>query len=163
VGIVGDEHLNCQRRAIPYRSKPARGAQAIEARAAEDSAIVTAGTLLGYIVLDSGGYIVDIAVIPDYQGHGVESALLAGAACSVIANGGQILCLDVRSGNIPAIRIYKSLGFKISPLQHPGFFDWDGGYFCEAAAKDVATQVLANAEITMAEGSIVHAFAGTAK
>jgi len=146
---VGDEHMSCQRQAFPYTPSWSlvQVWQAFEARAAEDTDAVTAGTLLGYIVLETGGYIDEVAVRPEYQGHGVASALLAGSALAVMADEGRTLCVDVRSGNTPALGLFKALGFKAQSLQHPGFFDWDGGYYCEATAKDVSAHVPANAEI----------------
>jgi len=147
--VIGDEHLDCQSQTFPYSSNctVVLGRQVIEARAAEDTGAVTAGTLLGYIAMEIGGYIDEVAVMPEYQGHGVASALLAAAASAVIADGGRILCVDVRFANGPAIGLFKALGFKFSSLQHPGFFDWDGGYYCEATAVDVSAHVPANAEI----------------
>jgi len=161
MAIADDEHLNCQGQAFPYRFNPmvAHGRQVIEARPAEDFGVVAAGTLLGYISLDSFGYIGEIAVIPQYQGRGVATALVVAAASAVTANGGQIMCVDIRSGNQPAINMFKALGFKLSSLEHPGFFDWDGGYYCEATAKDVAKHVPANAEIII-ERCVVDFVAG---
>merc|ERR1712060_889691 len=103
----------------------------------------------GYVAMQGGGYVDDISVEPLFQGHGVATALLAGAAAVELkGRGSGSLCLDVRAANIPAIKLYQQLGFQMGALQHPGFLDWDGGYDGQADAATVKAKLPANADIT---------------
>ena len=64
-----------------------------------------------------GSYVDDIAVRCAFHAQKAASALLAGAATALGVRGG--MSLDVRAANRPAL--YKSLGFRIEALEHPGF------------------------------------------
>merc|ERR1712190_4796 len=104
---------------------------------------------MGYVAMQGGGYVDDIAVFPEFHGQRVATALLAGAAVVECQSGGAgTLCLDVRAANVPAIQLYKALGFKFGSLQHPGFLDWDGGFDGQADAKMVLAKLPANADIS---------------
>ena len=43
--------------------------------------------------------------------------------------------------NAPVIALYKKAGFEISELQFPGWYDWNGGYECEADTAIVAAHL----------------------
>lgn len=67
-----------------------------------------AGYMSMQIALDEGD-IMRVAVLPDFRRMGIGRALLEECLSS------NELCtvfLDVREGNIPAIRLYESFGFK---------------------------------------------------
>jgi len=98
--------------------------------------------------MQGGGYVDDIAVLPAFQGQGVASALLAGAAAVEVARGSGELCLDVRAANLPALSLYRALGFRFGALEHPGFLDWDGGYSGSASAAVVAKKLPPTADIS---------------
>ncbi len=65
------------------------------------------GYVLLYIVAGEAD-IVRVAVLPEFRGQGIARALLQQALSKV---GGAVF-LDVRESNIPAINLYKSLGFE---------------------------------------------------
>ena len=79
-GVFGDEHLQCRSEAFPYRPSvsASHGSPVIEARSTGDVGI--AGALLGYLALQEGGYVDDLAVLPAFHGQGIAAGLLAGAA-----------------------------------------------------------------------------------
>jgi len=65
-----------------------------------------AGYVNIYTVLDETD-IVRVAVLPQYRRQGVAAAVLK----AVLDEKPGTVYLDVRESNIPAIRLYKSLGF----------------------------------------------------
>lgn len=82
------------------------------------------GEILGYCGLwnvSGEGQIYNVAVREESRGQGIarkmmERLLAEGRACGVSA-----FTLEVRAGNIPAIRLYHSLGFADAGLR-PGFY-----------------------------------------
>ena len=73
------------------------------------------GKVLGYIgincILDEG-YITNVAVFPEYRGHGVGKALIERVFSLARDESLSFVSLEVRESNIPAISLYDSLGFK---------------------------------------------------
>lgn len=70
--------------------------------------------IVGYIGLSIAadeGYILNVAVLPDYRGQGIGRNLVS----FVIENYSEslsFLTLEVRPSNKPAVNLYTSLGFK---------------------------------------------------
>ena len=71
-------------------------------------------TVLGYggmhTVLGES-YVDNIAVFPEFRGHGVGRTLMAALIEKARENGGVFITLEVRASNLPAIAMYRSLGF----------------------------------------------------
>ncbi|MFK4754543.1 ribosomal protein S18-alanine N-acetyltransferase [Oceanobacter antarcticus] len=55
--------------------------------------------------------LLDIAIHPDYQGHGLGQQLLQHLLDMVAANGNERMFLEVRESNRAAIAVYEKLGF----------------------------------------------------
>ena len=74
-----------------------------------------AGTVRGYagmyIVLDEGN-ITNIAVDPEERRKGIGEALLSALIRCAADNELSVLCLEVREGNLPALSLYRKLGFS---------------------------------------------------
>lgn len=66
----------------------------------------------GCWVLGNEGHITNVAVSPDYQGQGLGRRLMQELTARVKALGVDAMTLEVRPSNIPALRLYDSLGFK---------------------------------------------------
>ena len=69
------------------------------------------GTVIGYGGLQNilgEGYITNIAVSCDFRRRGVASAILA----RMLEEPLEFLSLEVRAGNLPAIALYETFGFK---------------------------------------------------
>ena len=66
----------------------------------------------GCWVLANEGHITNVAVSPDYQGQGLGRRLMQELTARVKALGVDAMTLEVRPSNIPALRLYDSLGFK---------------------------------------------------
>lgn len=56
-------------------------------------------------------YVDNIAVFPEFRGHGVGRTLTAALIEKARENGGVFITLEVRASNVPAIALYRSLGF----------------------------------------------------
>ncbi len=72
------------------------------------------GGLLGYAGLDHGGEVADVmtvAVVPEAQGRGVGSRLLAELERRARAGGAAYLMLEVRADNGAARALYDRAGF----------------------------------------------------
>ena len=55
-------------------------------------------------------YVDNIAVFPEFRGHGVGRTLMAALIEKARENGGVFITLEVRTSNLPAIAMYRSLG-----------------------------------------------------
>jgi len=74
------------------------------------------GAVVGYIgmwqILDEG-HITNVAVLPEFRRRGFARRLMQDLVDYAKANGIRSLTLEVRVGNLPAIRLYESFGFQI--------------------------------------------------
>ena len=102
-----------------------------------------------YVAVQTGGYIDDIATWPQFHGQGSASGLLAAAAALELDARRTTLTLDVRAANVPAIKLYRALGFDFGPLSFPGFLDWDGGLEGQADAATVLAKRPANCKLEL--------------
>jgi len=155
LGTFGDVHLSCRGAAFPYRPSvsASHGSSVLEAKATQAvPGVAAAGEVLGYVAMQGGGYVDDIAVFPKFHGQGVASGLLAAAAHLELKDacrgGGASLCLDVRAANVPAIKLYEGLGFAFGDNSYPGFLDWDGGFEGQADASAVLSRKPAHCELS---------------
>lgn len=85
--------------------------------------------LLGFAifqrVLDEAS-LLNIAVEPTQQGRGLGAALLRHLLESLAQQGVSRLLLEVRCGNLPAIRLYRRLGF-VDDGRRPDYYPVPGG------------------------------------
>lgn len=72
------------------------------------------GRLVGYIcpmlILDEG-HILDVAVHPEYRGHGLGKLLVENVLAACRQRGAEFVSLEVRPSNSEAIGLYRRLGF----------------------------------------------------
>ena len=75
------------------------------------------GTIAGYVgaqtVLDEAD-LMNLAVHPELRRHGVAKALLTSLMHRLYDRGARSLTLDARVGNVPAVALYRSLGFEVA-------------------------------------------------
>jgi [ribosomal protein S18]-alanine N-acetyltransferase len=78
------------------------------------SAFDGSGLLVGYIcpmqLLDEG-HILNVAVDPDLRGSGVGRMLVQQVLDDCRAAGASFVSLEVRESNLPAITLYRKMGF----------------------------------------------------
>jgi ribosomal protein S18 acetylase RimI-like enzyme len=126
-GVFDERHENLRQRAYPYHP-------ACEATTGWDTLDLVGpdGVLLGFLALEDGDYVDDLTVDPQWQGCGMAKALVTGAAMQMQKSpdyrAGSRLSLDVRRRNLPALELYKHLGFRVDKDHYPDFYDWHGGY-----------------------------------
>ena len=69
------------------------------------------GRAVGYMglqIFSGEGYVTNIGVLPEYRRQGIAKALIEEA----MKNEMEFITLEVRKSNAPAIKLYKSMGFK---------------------------------------------------
>jgi ribosomal-protein-alanine N-acetyltransferase len=70
------------------------------------------GKAVGYMGLqlfDWEGFVTNVAVLPEYRGQGIATALIK----KQLKNPMDIMTLEVRESNTPAINLYTKCGFEI--------------------------------------------------
>lgn len=82
--------------------------------------------LVGYVAatqLFEDGEIPKIAVLPAFRGRGCGKALLAAAFAELRARGAERVFLEVREGNVPAVRLYTGCGFQVLRVRRRYYAD----------------------------------------
>jgi len=67
------------------------------------------------------GHVISIAVLPEYQRHGVGYALMQEAMQSMLLYNAKECFLEVRTSNTPAVKLYKKMEFEIRRTL-PGYY-----------------------------------------
>ncbi|RSS82768.1 GNAT family N-acetyltransferase [Streptomyces sp. WAC06614] len=89
------------------------------------SVLEAAGTPVGHVWVATahdlpggggGAYVYDVEVAEAHRGHGHGRSLLLQAERVALAAGAGPLALHVDSGNIPALRLYESLGYRTTTV-----------------------------------------------
>ncbi len=85
------------------------------------------GFFTGNIVVR--GHVVSIAVLKDYRRRGIgRSLMLEGMRRMKNLHNAQEVILEVRVSNEPAIKLYKTLGFKIVKILPSYYIDGEDAY-----------------------------------
>jgi ribosomal protein S18 acetylase RimI-like enzyme len=66
---------------------------------------------------DPAAYVYDIGVVPEERGQGRGRALLLHAERLALADGHRRIALRVFTGNTPALRLYASLGYRVTATE----------------------------------------------
>lgn len=80
----------------------------------------------GYInfrFLSGEGELMRIAVLPEFRGCGYARKMMEQMVKSAEENQAQDLTLEVRAGNVPAINLYKSYGFRKEAVRKKYYHD----------------------------------------
>jgi len=123
----------------------AAGESTADGAGAAGESATGSGAVLGYVVADripnhgrDIGHVKDIAVAPGARGRGIGRVLLEQALVVLAIEGAELVKLEVRAGNEPAMSLYRGEGFE--PAQRvPRYYD-DG--------EDAVVMVLDAAEWT---------------
>lgn len=62
------------------------------------------------------GHVVSVAILPEHRGKRIGEALMIEGINGVSSRKGDEIYLEVRTSNIPAISLYKKLGFQIKSV-----------------------------------------------
>ena len=99
------------------------------------------GRIVGYgifwFVIDEA-HIMNIAVHPQYRGRGIGRWLMVFMLEGIDAMGGTRTLLEVRPGNEPAKRLYKSLGFRIIGVRKRYYSDGSDALIMERRHNEAA-------------------------
>jgi ribosomal-protein-alanine N-acetyltransferase len=74
------------------------------------------------------GHVVSVAVLPEYRRKGIGEALITGALEGMRIYNAKQCFLEVRVANMPAIDLYKKLGFQITRTIHSYYADGEDAY-----------------------------------
>ncbi len=74
------------------------------------------------------GHVISIAVLPGYRRMGIGTALMKKALLRMAERGVDEVYLEVRISNIPAINMYKKLGFRIMRTLWRYYRDGENAY-----------------------------------
>lgn len=100
------------------------------------------GEVIGYIMcrIESGlsnfslggfikkGHVVSIAVMPEHRKKGIGEALVTKAMEGMRLYNAKQAFLEVRVTNMPAISLYKKLGFEVTRAIHGYYSDGEDAY-----------------------------------
>ena len=81
--------------------------------AGEDTIVGT----VGLQIIGGDGEISNVAVMPAFRGRGIARNLLEAAIENARQQGVKDFTLEVRAGNLPALHLYESLGFRQEGLR----------------------------------------------
>ena len=102
---------------------------------AEDTSFVIEvdGKVVGYVIVlirwGNLGHILSVAIDPKYRGRGLGRLLLKEAIESIRREKGvKVFRLEVRASNVPAIKLYRSLGFRYGLFRPNYYQDGEGCY-----------------------------------
>lgn len=90
--------------------------------------IETGLSIINFHGLIKKGHIVSVAVLPEYRRKGLGQALVNEAMENMKLYKAKQCYLEVRKSNIPAIDLYKNLGFKISRTIRGYYADGEDAY-----------------------------------
>ena len=82
----------------------------------------------GFSGLIKKGHIVSIAVLPEFRRKGIAKALISRAMEGMKLYKAKQCFLEVRVSNVPAVNLYKSLGFQITKTIHGYYADGEDAY-----------------------------------
>ena len=77
----------------------------------------------GLLGIARRGHVISIAVLPEHQGKGIGQALMEDALSKMQMHRAKECYLEVRVTNVPAIGLYKKLGFETSRTVHGYYAD----------------------------------------
>ena len=72
---------------------------------------------MGLQIFSGEGYVTNVAVLPDFRRQGIAEMLIK----KQLENDMNFISLEVRKSNLPAISLYKKLGFETVGIR-PHFY-----------------------------------------
>jgi ribosomal protein S18 acetylase RimI-like enzyme len=90
------------------------------AASAESAAGGCVGTVQGLLDGDGCGLIQNLGVVPEHRGKGIGKALLLQVLAGFAAAGAGRAILEVTARNEPAVRMYRSSGFRNQKTLYKG-------------------------------------------
>ena len=97
------------------------------------------GTLVGFAAVRRDGYLLFLAVDPDYQGEGYGEALIARVADDY----GSVTC-HARTTNRDALRFYQHIGFTVERRIDDYYEDGGDAFYLRLGEEEGLTDRLSN-------------------
>lgn len=72
------------------------------------------GTIQGLASVPESGAIQNVGIVPEHRGHGLGRALVQAALRGFLASELTHVSLEVTAANLPAVKLYQSLGFLVT-------------------------------------------------
>ena len=91
---------------------------------------------------EKNGHVISIAVLPDHRNKGVGKALIKETLRALTRYQAEKCYLEVRVSNIPAINLYKSLGFKRNKILKGYYLDGENAYLMEKRISSQETEIV---------------------
>jgi ribosomal protein S18 acetylase RimI-like enzyme len=80
------------------------------------------GEIVGYQISTStpiGGHLARLAVMPDWQGHGIGYALLNDMLSQFERRGAQSITVNTQQDNLASLALYEKAGFRRTGEEYP--------------------------------------------
>ena len=74
------------------------------------------------------GHVISFAVLPDHQREGIGYELMREAMQSMLDSNAKECYLEVRASNVPAVKLYKKMEFKITRTIRGYYADGEAAY-----------------------------------
>jgi len=74
------------------------------------------------------GHVISIAVLPDHQREGIGYELMREAMQAMVNYKAKECYLEVRASNVPAVNLYKKMGFEIAKRMMGYYADGEDAY-----------------------------------
>ena len=74
------------------------------------------------------GHVISIAVLPEHQREGIGYELMREAMRSMVNYKAKECCLEVRGSNVPAVNLYKKMGFEVARTTRGYYADGEDAY-----------------------------------
>ena len=71
---------------------------------------------------------ISIAVLPEHQRDGIGSALMREAMQAMVKYKAKECYLEVRASNVPAVNLYRKMGFKVARTNRGYYADGEAAY-----------------------------------
>ncbi|MEN3061264.1 MAG: ribosomal protein S18-alanine N-acetyltransferase, partial [Candidatus Methanosuratincola petrocarbonis] len=78
------------------------------------------------------GHVISIAVLEGYRGMGIGQRLMEDGMKNVRESGASEIYLEVRQSNLPAIQLYRKLGFRAVRVLEGYYRDGENAYLMVA-------------------------------
>lgn len=76
--------------------------------------VIDCGTIQGLATIPDSGAIQNVGIVPEHRGRGLGRALVQNALRGFRESGLMHISLEVTAANEPAVRLYQSLGFRVT-------------------------------------------------
>jgi ribosomal-protein-alanine N-acetyltransferase len=74
------------------------------------------------------GHVISIAVLPEHQREGIGCALMREAMKAMVNRKAKECYLEVRASNVPAVNLYRKIGFEIIRTIRGYYADGEAAY-----------------------------------